>query len=618
VRVAVLCAWLVLTGTIARAADDVLLTFDHAELVTWNHADPPPADLRGERVTLPDSWRTHRPVQSGFGWYRFTLPAGLDPETEWGVYVSDLDITAVVYVDGVRVGACGDPERPETTQCSNSPLFASFPGQLLGDGPARLEIRIWAEPFAWTRLSAVEFGPEAQLRPRYERQYFVQVRLAEFGTVLGVVLMLVIGVLWLGRRHEPVYGWFLIASICWTVYSLTFHLQERGVGFWTWQRLIFMSADLFAVAGAFTVYRMLGVRKPKLEGLLLGYAAAVPLALWLTPVRYFDATSGTLHGLALLTVTISFATCARDLRRLPRTEVATLAFCLALCFGFGLHDYLVHFEVVPLRRPFLLQFVGPVILAAFGAMLTTRFVREYRRAENLNAELEKRVDEKHRELESNFERMRELERSHVLALERARLMREVHDGIGGQLVSTLAMVETGHVASRDVADALRGALDEMRLVVQSLDPLVDDLPTLLGVVRARVEPRLAAQGLRFEWAVCDLPPMPELGRDGFLHVLRIVQEAITNVVKHAKARVITVRTGLRDGADGRRGVYLEVADDGIGSVGPRIGGRGVANMRQRADEIGARLSIRAGNPGTRVELWLPLADGRDAGATPAA
>jgi signal transduction histidine kinase len=311
-------------------------------------------------------------------------------------------------------------------------------------------------------------------------------------------------------------------------------------------------------------------------------------------------------------VVFSLASCVRDLRRLPRTEIATLALCLILCLAFGLHDYLVHFAFVGVSRPLMLQFAGPVILLSFGALLTTRFVREYRRAENLNAELEERVRAKHGELEANFERMRELEREHVLALERARLMREVHDGIGGQLVSTLAMVEGGPVAGRDVADALRVALDEMRLVVQSLDPLVDDLPTLLGVVRARLEPRLATQGLRFEWAVRDLPPMPELGRDGFLHVLRIVQEAITNVVKHAKARVITVSTGLRDDAAGRSGVFLEVRDDGVGAAAPSPSGRGIANMRQRADEIGARLVIGDAEPGTRVELWLPLDPSRGA------
>jgi signal transduction histidine kinase len=414
------------------------------------------------------------------------------------------------------------------------------------------------------------------------------------------------GMLWIGRRRDSVYGWFLASAVSWTISSLSYYVQDHHMGFWDWQRLVFGGLDWFAIFGTLTVHRMLGIRRPRLERALLGVAALVPVVLWSLPVSSFQLVSGVLHAVALGLVVLSLASCARDLRRLPRTEIATLAFCLALCLVFGLHDYLVHFELVPLHRPFMLQFAGPVILLSFGAMLTTRFVREYRRAENLNAELEERVREKHGELEANFERMRELERAHVLALERARLMREVHDGIGGQLVSTLAMVESGPVPGHEVAEALRTALDEMRLVVQSLDPLVDDLPTLLGVVRVRLEPRLAAQGLRFEWAVRDLPPMPELGRDGFLHVLRIVQEAITNVVKHAKARVITVTTGLRDDAAGRRGVFLEVRDDGVGAARPGPGGRGFANMRQRADEIGAELVIRDAEPGTRVELWLPL------------
>jgi signal transduction histidine kinase len=306
---------------------------------------------------------------------------------------------------------------------------------------------------------------------------------------------------------------------------------------------------------------------------------------------------------ALLAVSIGLL--VAELRAQRRPELRILLVCALAAFAASLHDLLAQARLIDVAGFRLLPYTVPLLLLAAAGILLARFLRAYERSEHLNVELEERVREKHAELEREFERARRLESERVLAGERERLMREVHDGIGGQLVSTLAMVESGHASAGEISDALRGALDEMRIVLQSLDPLVEDLPALLGIVRSRIEPRLVPHGLRFEWRVQDLPAMPELGHDGFLHVLRIVQEAITNVVKHAKARVITVSTGRRAGADGREGVFIEVRDDGIGPE-DRKGGRGLSNMRQRAAELHGRLVIRAAVPGTAVELWLPL------------
>jgi two-component system sensor histidine kinase UhpB len=84
-------------------------------------------------------------------------------------------------------------------------------------------------------------------------------------------------------------------------------------------------------------------------------------------------------------------------------------------------------------------------------------------------------------------------------------------------------------------------------------------------------------------------------------VLRVVQEAITNVLKHARATTITVRTGVAAG----RGPYVSVADDGSGFAPEHGEGRGLVNMRRRATELGGDLEIATGPGGTCVTLWLP-------------
>src|SRR5690606_34827795 len=96
-------------------------------------------------------------------------------------------------------------------------------------------------------------------------------------------------------------------------------------------------------------------------------------------------------------------------------------------------------------------------------------------------------------------------------------------------------------------------------------------------------------------------------------VLRIFQEAVVNALRHAQARVFTVRTGEERDATGAW-VFVEIADDGKGFAAGAPeealragGGRGLGNMRRRAEAIGAQLSLTSGPGGTTVRLRLPCA-----------
>jgi signal transduction histidine kinase len=245
-----------------------------------------------------------------------------------------------------------------------------------------------------------------------------------------------------------------------------------------------------------------------------------------------------------------------------------------------------------------------------GWRIVERFVENLDAYQSLNRDLERRVDERGDQIARGYERIHALERERAIQDERVRLMRDIHDGFGSQLTSMLALVEQTDAPSTDLADALRDALDDMRLVVYSLAPRDADLIALLASWRARIERRLQRHGLRFEWQVSDVPPLPWLGPRESLQVLRIVQETISTVVQHAGATTITVRTAVGRGPDGRDGVVLDIGDDGCGftSADDRSGaGNGLRNMASRAHDVGGVVSFSGEAAGARVSLWLPLA-----------
>jgi len=239
---------------------------------------------------------------------------------------------------------------------------------------------------------------------------------------------------------------------------------------------------------------------------------------------------------------------------------------------------------------------------AIGWALVDRFVHSLNESERLNAELEQRVALKHAELEQNYHRMNELEQQRAVTAERQRIMSDMHDGVGGHLISTLSLVEQGDLSSAEVAAALRECLDDLRLTIDSLEPTENDLLPVLGNLRYRIDERLRKQGIDLDWQVSEVPKLVCMTPQNVLHVLRILQEAFTNVVKHARASAVQVETGVD--APGRH-VYIRVRDNGHGYEEEHAG-HGFANMRRRAQVIGADLRIDPSPSGTTLSLFLPV------------
>ena len=146
---------------------------------------------------------------------------------------------------------------------------------------------------------------------------------------------------------------------------------------------------------------------------------------------------------------------------------------------------------------------------------------------------------------------------------------------------------------REVAGVSRQALKEVREAVSGYRART------LAVELTRAREMLTAAGVRLEYFTepLVLPPLQE----GTLALA--LREAVTNVVRYARASVCTVRV-LRVAAPGRDEVRLEVDDDGTGKCTPD--GAGLTGMGERAELLGGRLEVAGNSSGTRLRLSLPL------------
>jgi signal transduction histidine kinase len=220
-----------------------------------------------------------------------------------------------------------------------------------------------------------------------------------------------------------------------------------------------------------------------------------------------------------------------------------------------------------------------------------------------NETLKRRVADKERELEANHALLREQERERTLSAERGRIMRDVHDGIGSQLLGLLVQARSGTTKSSDMTAGLQAAIDDLYLVVDSLDGVDGALETALGTFRTRIEPKCAAAGVEIVWNVEDVGTTKTLGPASVLQIYRILQEALSNAIRHGKPKRINFALHRQSPA---APISLTLKDDGSGfdsKASPA--GRGLANMRKRAASIGATLDITSDAKGTCVNLLLP-------------
>lgn len=220
------------------------------------------------------------------------------------------------------------------------------------------------------------------------------------------------------------------------------------------------------------------------------------------------------------------------------------------------------------------------------------------------SQIEQQLEAKQRELEKTYEYLYQQKQQVLLEQERERILAELHDGVGGHLVAMLSMLDNREVTHDEIRHSVRAALDDLRMMIDSLDSIDGDIPVVLGMFRSRVESRLQAQGIKFDWRVVDLPPVARLGPHEMLQILRILQEAVTNITKHSGADTIVVSTRYHEE---KSQVEIEVSDNGCGMPEQvNGGGYGRNNMLQRARALGAQLEVSGLKQGVCVTLAIPL------------
>lgn len=562
------------------AAPTPELRFNEAEFVISDETSPPGSGWRGQ--ALPDSWLHNHPGLSGIGWYRIRFALDTVPQEPMALFVGRVAIRGQFWLNGLVLNPDVRFDGPLGLDMGRWPHLVTLPSGVLRAGENVLHIRVHAMSVGGRGLWDVRIGPLERLRTPWLVREIPQRTIPQAlfvlltaGSVFGLLA-------WLRERRVPNLH-FAFAMILWTAIVGGWVLPEPPLP----PTVLSLYFAMLSIAFYWTLLHLFYRYSasdwhwyPRVLNWIFGLTVLAAAALI---VFNRDSPHAAQQlGLALLpTVLLRLLATAMLLqaawrRRSPRAYA--LAATEVLWFA-------GHLQIIAILAGWLPP--DPFRLDP-ASSLPLYFVLLYFFVDRLVREREDAIREQHA----------------ALGAERARILQDMHDGMGSQLVLALRVVKRDDGDRAVVARSIEDALQDMRLIIDSLDTTEQGLVPKLANLRYRLEPRLASLGIRLNWEVRPVAELEHMSPQAALGVLRIVQEALNNAVKHAQPAAITVSLGQRDGA-----AVIRVADDGTGfdpDASPGRG-RGLASMRKRAEQLGATCRIeRHDGGGTAVTLHLPL------------
>jgi signal transduction histidine kinase len=567
----------------------------------------PGPECAWQTVALAKLWKVRSGLRISDAWYKLHFRVDAVPADGLAMYLVAFNRTGRFFVNGQLLREIGAMKEPLPLNWNRS-QYAVIPAALLRAGDNEIEIQQRAYRWEMGWLAPIRLGSEEELRPVWQRRVFWQNDLVRLlGACTGAIGVFMLGV-WLGRRKDAMYFWFGCASLLWAALSLDYFTPIAPMSPRLWEQFVESAPVLRGVLMFMFVLRYCGRRSRVIESVSWLYFLVGAVAIFgdFMPDYAIDP-----WYLTILVVSpyFFFIQVRVGLRR-SLTEGILLAIAGFVQMALSGYDLWLFSENTWTDRVYLAHFSAPLYLFVVGTILIRRFVESLNAYERLAGVLEQRVADKANALERNYEQLIEARRNEALALERQRIMSEMHDGIGSQLTLALSLVrrmdreaDPAHNGEDGrVATVLRESIEDLQLIIDSLEPVENDLLTVLGTLRYRLQDRLGKGGIDLEWNVVDLPPLPMLTPHSVLSILRIVQEAFANCLKHSGADRIAVTTGLKGDPGVDETAHIGIIDNGRGIQAARGTGRGMENMRRRAVALGGHLRISS-QPG-RMEVVL--------------
>lgn len=481
------------------------------------------------------------------------------------------------------------------------PWLIPLPDTLLEAGANEILIHTFSRKTVG--IGRLLIGPNMTVKSYYNSKFFWHITAPMTANFAMLLIGLLVLLFWLGRRHEVELLWLTISTGLWFLRNHEYFSLAVPFNMELYTSLT-VYATYFGAASSAAFYFCF-IKLPHRHRIIaFMMLAGIPLVA----ADLLIAASDLWIYLPTIIIVFALAICGLvDLMRHRNIERGVLGFWMMMMPFSSLYD--LHMAMVHAgdgHATYIAVFGGLIYTAAFLISFGKRALDAFTDIGASNVMLARRISETRAELAESEALRQELVVEKAITAERARLMQEMHDGIGSNLITALAVArQQNH--PKETISTLRRALGDLKITVDSLEPVEGDLVALIGNLRHRMTGDLLDAGISCKWDVEECRPLQWLDATNALHVLRIYSEAIGNVLAHSGATEITISCAENE-HEGVPGISTYIADNGRGfDVSQMTQGKGLANIRARARSLHGRLSYESqSGTGTIIRLWLPF------------
>ena len=568
-----------------------------------------------EPVQLPDVWLRRWSEHEGSVWYRIDWELGC-PASAVGTQPLALGLDAMGMAGEVFINddlLWRDASLVEPLSRSwNMPRLFVLPASTLREGVNQVWVRVVGLSVLSSGLGGLRLGSVDAVAQRYGsnlwRQRTAYTVSAGMSGAVGCLFLVV----WCLRRSERAYGWYAAMSFCWLVYLVSLLATHP----WPLLDTLAMSRTniaifvLYVLCFCLFTFRFGQQVLPRIEKLLWTLAMLGIAAVVLAPRAVVDTVFLVVWVSFVL---ILFGNCLQFQWHAWRTRQLhhlLLALCWLLLLVVGVHDLVLILTGWSTHETWasVTGLVGTVFMAL---LLGGRLVAGTRRIERFNHELQGSVDSARAEL------TQALAREHAQALanaklhERQEIAHDLHDGLGASLVRSMALVELAAqpLPNERVLSLLKVLRDDLRQVIDhgsSTGVTIPETPIRWAApLRHRFTRIFDEINVASQWCIAPQWLNPPNAVQ-CLGLTRLVEEALSNVIKHSRAT--QVRVECVQPAPNQLQVCIK--DDGVGFDVEAVQDAGLSvglrSMTARAERMGGRLQVASDATGTRLTVVLEL------------
>lgn len=550
---------------------------------------------------FPDFVETHWENYNGNVWYKIDWSTNCNnPEKPLTLVLSHINMAGKVYINDHLIWQDKSLIEP-LSRSWNIPRIWSIPKSSIQNKDNTIWVYVSSAAIQKASLGHVHIGTYDQVLPLFKDYQLKQRSLLSIGFLINTVVGIFYFMVWIIYRKESAYLWISIAVLFWLLYSLYFIVDTTPFTSIQLERLIAWLFSTYTIVSCISIWRFANLKFPKIEKLLLCIFLIISAVLIFVPNKHLELTIQICFLLNMVIFLLENLTYPFLTYKSKQIEVYLMAGLHAFFVPVAIHDA---YQILTNQSEFWSPFIAPFTALFLGLLLGLRLHRNNKIIAKFNQTLTNEINNVTQKLSSSLNSQHQLALENIRLQERINLSRDLHDGIGGSLVRSIELVSRNdHLERESFLSILKLLSNDLRQVIDhgsSLDAETPETPILwASPTRHRFMEIFDELNIQARWSIPNtwkILPTPLQ----CLTLTRILEESLTNIIKHSQADKIQVNL-----IQTAQSLSVVIIDNGVGFSIEHLDNPahvGLQSMQIRMESLGGKFQVTSEELGTQIKV----------------